>query len=1394
MAPLSRLLPSSFARRVAGVALGCGAIVLATWILVSERVRYEETDAAADAQRMTAELALAFEQQTIREIQSIDQLVLFVRHEHVEEGAALDLRKVLSYSAIDPEVLRYVGVVDEHGRLRFSSNPQLGLDLSDREYFRFHAANGRDVLRIGRPTVARADGRTVIHFSRRISGPRGEFRGVALAGIAADYLAQGSRHFELGERGQLILLGEDGIARARRVGQTVHDAVDMNDSRLLARARQAGNGSFVSRGRVDGVPRFMSYRTLAGYPLVAAIGIPVDEALAEAASRKRLYYASAAAGTLATLLLAAALLVALWRQNLALVEQQRAEDRYRATFDQAPVGIAHHDAGGRFIRANRKFCSMLGYSEDELRGRAFADVLHPEDAVYAREKGREFYAGRGPSQLQVETRHVRKDGTVLLGAVTVARVAADDGSPYVVAMVEDVTDKRAAEAAQRESEARFRQVAENIHEVFWLADPASSQILYVSPAYERVWGRRCADLYAQPRQWTEAIHPEDRARVLEADRSKQGAGDYIEEYRIVRPDGSVRWIRDRAFPVLRDGRVYRFAGIAEDITDSRRAQDELLEAHERDRATFEQAAVGVTHTSLDGVFLSANPKLCDLLGYPQNELVGRRFVDITHPEDVAPSEGKRQDLLAAAPSAFVAPFEKRYLRKDGTTVWVIVSPGLVRNEAGEPQYFVTILQDITAQKRVQLALEESRAQFQQLAHHIPEAFWITDVRQREVVYASPAFEAIAGRAVTSLRLAWREWKRLIHPLDADGARAAYRAMEYAPVDYQHRIVRGDGKLRWVRARGFPVADGTGAIYRVAGTIEDITERKAAEEAIRQGEARYRATFDQAAIGVAHADLDGRLLRVNRKLAAMLGYAPEDLVGRTVTDITHADDRRATEEVHAHIAGHPEDTLVPEYEKRYLRKDGTTLWVSVAVSIVRDAQGIPEYTIGLVKDVSARRSAEEQVEYQAHYDALTELPNRTLFYDRLAQTLTQARRHDWTIGMLTIDLDRFSVVNDTLGHECGDRLLADIAKRLGQCVRSGDTLARIGGDEFGIIAAELSHAQDAGLVARKIIESLALPFEVGGQDVFITASIGIATFPFDGADGGTLMKNADAAMFRAKRVGRNNTQFYAAEMNERASDKLRLETDLRRALERDEFRLHFQPKARLRDGRIAGFEALLRWQRPGKGLVPPGDFVPLLEETGLIVPVGDWVIRAACAQLAAWRGAGFVPLPVAVNLSAKQFIHRDIAAVVDLALREHDVPAGLLELEITESDAMQRPEATMATLAKLDERGVSIAIDDFGTGYSSLSYLKRFPVDTLKLDRSFVRDLPDDADDVSIARAVVTLAHSLGLSVVAEGVETEAQRRFLAAEGCDQMQGYLLSRPVPAGECARLLEAAQPAAA
>ena len=434
--------------------------------------------------------------------------------------------------------------------------------------------------------------------------------------------------------------------------------------------------------------------------------------------------------------------------------------------------------------------------------------------------------------------------------------------------------------------------------------------------------------------------------------------------------------------------------------------------------------------------------------------------------------------------------------------------------------------------------------------------------------------------------------------------------------------------------------------------------------------------------------------------------------------------------------------------------------------------------------------DSQIERATYYDTLTELPNRQLFLDRLGQELTHAQRDDHLVAVMSVNLDRFKQVNDSFGHAAGDQLLRMAAERLKGCVRAGDTVARMGGDDYGFVLTGVKAAHLAGETAQKILDSFARhPISVDGREVFVTASIGISIYPFDGMNAATLARNADAALHHAKREGRNNFQYYAEQMNATAWQRLTLETELRRALEREEFMLHYQPRMDLANGKIVGMEALLRWQNAERGLVMPGEFIPMLEETGLILPVGEWILRSACRQARAWQAAGLQGISIAVNLSMLQFRQADLAGMILGILKENDVEpgSGAIELELTESLLMNNAERTIDTLNTLHEAGVKFSIDDFGTGYSSLSYLKRLPISSLKIDQSFVRDLADGGDDAKIVAAIVALGHGLELKVIAEGVETTEQLDCLRKMECDEVQGYLFSRPVPAESMTRLLQ-------
>ncbi len=790
------------------------------------------------------------------------------------------------------------------------------------------------------------------------------------------------------------------------------------------------------------------------------------------------------------------------------------------------------------------------------------------------------------------------------------------------------------------------------------------------------------------------------------------------------------------------------------------------------RDVFAHAPVGMAITDVDGRFLQVNSAFCEITGYTEEELKNRNSTSIIHPDDVERSQELRQRLADGELPHYTT--EKRYIRKSGEPSWVRLSASPIRDSGGRLTAICALLENISPRKRAEQALSTAAEQLRRTQIEAGVGVWEWDVRRRRLT-ASEGNTRLFGIPVNG-PLNASHLLGSIHPEDRPRIPVFLRrvALDGHQKDIEFRVVWPDGSVHWLLSRAHASRDEHGHPLRLAGITIDITERKRAEEALHESEHRFRRVFEDSAMGMAVVSPDGTLLKVNPALCQMLLYTEEELQQGS-PEINHfADSRQYLEQSRRLQNGELNSYSL---ERRYLRKDGTVMWGRLTSSAIRNPSGELLYSIHIVEDVTDRRAAEDQLAYQAQHDVLTGLPNRRLLEDRLQQAIAYAKRGAGVVGLFYIDLDSFKIVNDSLGHTTGDVLLQQVAIRLRAAVRESDTLARNGGDEFVLLAADLKDARTARLVAEKLRRSLKEPFRIGAHELFVTASIGISLYPQDASDSIGLQRNADVAMYDAKRTGKDALRFFNPKMSRAAVARLRLENQLRRALDNGQLALVYQPQFRVKQPVLSGFEALLRWMHPS-GPVPPSDFIPIAEETGLIIPIGTWVLEEACRQIGRWTQAGCQPVRVAVNVSEVQFARPDFVKTVSRCIAQHGINASLLELELTETLLMTDLTASASKMAELHELGVSIAIDDFGTGYSSLSYLQRLPIDALKIDRSFVRDVGHEARAVPLLRAMVSLCQSLNVRVLVEGIETPRQMELVREIGCDEAQGYLLGVPAP----------------
>lgn len=827
------------------------------------------------------------------------------------------------------------------------------------------------------------------------------------------------------------------------------------------------------------------------------------------------------------------------------------------------------------------------------------------------------------------------------------------------------------------------------------------------------------------------------------------------------------------------GQVTRLIGVSVDVTESRHAGKALQEYKDRYRELVDEAASIILRWKTDGSVTFFNEFAQQFFGYREDEILGRNVVGTIVPE----KEMTGRDLALLMQEIQRDPGKFEYnenenIKRNGERVWIAWKNKPVFDEQGNLVEVLSVGIDITQRHQAEQQLRRSEQELSTILDSLQDTFYRTDV-EGHVIMASRSVSDLLGYTPGEI-LGTKLASLYVDPQGRDEFVAALQANGGAVKSYEAALRHRNGSVVWVSTSAHYYLDSSEKIAGVEGVVRDITEQRNAAEHMRQ----LSSALEQAADSVVITDRDGIISYVNPAFETTTGYSRDEAIGRK-SSLTRSDrhDTSFYDLLWSTIlAGKVfSDVLINK------KKNGDLYYEQKTITPLKNAHGDITHFISTGKDISESMQTQERLKYLAHHDVLTGLPNRTLFMDRLGHALARTRDAHAVVAVLFLDLDHFKIINDTMGHAAGDHTLKVVSERLQASVREGDTVARLGGDEFAIILEDIETEDNIAPIAIKVLEALSRKYELQSQEFYMTGSIGISLFPTDGKDADTLLKHADIAMYRAKDQGRNSYQFYLEDMSAKALQRLNLETSLRHALERDEFVLHYQPQIDVETGRIAGMEALLRWHHPDLGIIGPRDFIPILEETGLIVPVGDWVLRTACAQAVRWHMEKGSELRMAVNLSSRQFSNAGLKDSVASALEETGLDPHLLEIEMTESAIIHHTTATMDTFLGLGALGVRLALDDFGTGYSSLSYLKRYPVHVIKIDRSFIRDIVTDPDDAAIVQAIIAMARRLDLLVVGEGVETVEQLEFLRKEGCPVVQGNYLGRPAPAKEAGILLD-------
>ena len=1077
----------------------------------------------------------------------------------------------------------------------------------------------------------------------------------------------------------------------------------------------------------------------------------------------------------------------------------------KAILENAAVGIML--SRERVIReCNIRAAEMLGYSDHELIGMSSVCIF-PSMLAYE-EMGRlarPVLISGAAYISEIELRH--KDGRLLWCRLYGRAIDPENSAHGTIWILEDIDESHHNQDKLRCALLEMQAIMDSAP--LAIAFMRDHTILRYNHQFGQLFGYQGDAGVGRTSRELFASEPEFASMLESAQPLLRGGLPYQADSSMRRQDGTMFWAYAYLYAINAGREKQDTIWILDDRSAQKASEEATRKVLLEQKAILDNASVGILF-SKSGILMSCNPRFAEMFGFTAEEMTGRRALEVfPSPEAYAQFGSEAGPLLGNG-----LPFEKsefQFRKKSGELFWCRVRAKAVDTDRSE-EGTIWILEDVTEARQTLIEVQ---------ALMTNASMTILYTKNRVITRYNRGFADMFGYdGEEALGLPGRA----LYPSDevyaTVGAEAGPLLSVGKPFQTEVEMMRKDGTTMWSQMIAYgvnPADPSQGTIW----IIEDRTDSKRAEESLRNALLENQAILDSAVLGIAVVE-NGFNLRCNAKMEELFGYAPGEIDGLSVQSLypdMDSWDHSRSETTRDFRAGR-----VSMSEYQLVRKDGTTFWARLSGRPF-DLEKATGRSVWLVDDVTARREAAEairlardelevrvlertaelaganallqgeiverrqaeaRVHHMAYHDSLTGLPNRALLSDRLDRSLLAVKRSERKLAVMFIDLDRFKTINDSLGHLTGDYLLKEVASRLCRAVRASDTVARLGGDEFVVLVPGIRLADECTHVAEKIIEALASPFPFEGRMLHITPSIGISMYPDDGGDVETLMRHADAAMYHAKANGRNNYQFFMQRMNQAAAAHFELESSLRGALANEEFELVFQPIIDTSTRKMHTMEVLLRWRRPHEGLILPDSFIPIIEENGLIVPIGEWVMRRACEQSMQWQRQGLPPVPLAVNLSPRQFMNRDLIESIRRVLDETGIDPMLLEFEITETALMQHGEQTLEILGQINSMGIRLSIDDFGTGYSSLAYLKRFPVKKLKIDRAFIKDLEQSSEDRAIVAAIIALSNSLQLLVVAEGVETEAQYKLLQTHGCQFAQGYLFAHPLNADQAAAML--------